>query len=74
MDNVCQIQMKAKCDLFALQYLQQLAATGQLGSTFPQPPSHPYLIPGAGGPQTQVIVVNAFCRFRFKKTGVLLLE
>merc|ERR1719239_41844 len=35
------------------QYLQQLAATGQLGSTFPQPPSHPYLIPGAGGPQTQ---------------------
>ena len=35
------------------QYLQQLAATGQLGSTFPPAPSHPYLIPGAGGPQTQ---------------------
>ena len=46
--------------MFALQYLQQLAATGQLGSTFPQPPSHPYLIPGAGGPQTQVIVENGF--------------
>lgn len=32
------------------QYIQQLAATGQLGGGFP--PTHPYLIPG-GGPSAQ---------------------
>jgi len=41
------------------QYLQQLAATGQLGSTFPATPSHPYLIPGQPSQaQDQYLALN----------------